>query len=918
MVGSYSRWKHRITYSLSPVTTAADRWVTLVLPWRVGIRADYADIRFSDTAGNALSYSIASKTDQVTAAIKINIPVAGTRLIHLYFGNSQAASQSTSVGTEDSNPVLTVVSGTTNPGYQGEFTRVQGGRLNQQGYTASRVSGPYPKWRHEGLIKITNPVSQANYQHKFTLAWLPGMREDFRDIRFAQLNGVKCDYWIESYTSRSSAVVLIEVPTANQRWLNVYYGNGSATSESNGDNVFLSYEGFEGSSYDWSLLGTAAVSTTYAHNGGKSLKCPKGTSGPTSYMYRAISPSGTMRCTRWVYIPTSGCMFHLYTFDNGTLEGWRGPHVVGGNTSYPGILTYYNGSTWVSSGYTLPINQWIKVDLVLKHATSKFDIYVNDTIRISDASYGFSGSGMARILSGNWNNNVNDVYFDDLYQRLYAATEPTLTLISHQPNSSRIIPYETLGEQPTGGTTYVMDPIEFGFTVAASMGPTILQPVVSFSHSLTVSGPVTKLITEIDFGYTIAGSVISRNYIPLDQLDLTQISVSKAVSDDIWAMSATIDGYQVLNTDVLRHATFATTDHNGVSRSIFAGIIPKSAPVIKHAANKTTLTGYDYAWYLAHQKVQSDYQHNTASVNPADIITGILGGDDWEETTGIMPYKINQVAEWGDTLNSRVFDFTVGMTKKEAIAKICNYCRYIFMVKWLVVEGVATPAGYFVSEDDIDTELDLPDPVTFTYPDPYLAESIKPVIKGDERYNRVTVIGRNNAGGVFSLTVESDAVKAGDELAVEYIENSGSWTTQDQVDARAQELFDYYSVTAYTYTATADDRMDLELLQKIKIVGYTGVSENWMRITKIKKEVKATTDGVEKSVDIEFTENVKWSALRRMYRYASDDLTSETETIVSDALSSLGTTQVGTVTEKDGSTGTITLEDGTTISARVT
>jgi hypothetical protein len=442
---------------------------------------------------------------------------------------------------------------------------------------------------------------------------------------------------------------------------------------------------------------------------------------------------------------------------------------------------------------------------------------------------------------------------------------------------------------------------------------------IPFGITVSPEAPAYGLIpAAIEFGLEFSGNVLSRNYIALDELDLTQISVSKAVTDDIWAMSATIDGYTNLNTSVLRHATFATTDHLGVSQSIFAGIIPKSSVTIKDAANRTVLTGYDYAWYLSRQTVPTAYQHNTAGTNPADVITGLLGGDDWEETTGIQPYNINQVAGWGTTLNSRVFDFPVGTTKKQAIDKICAYCRYIFLVKWTVVEGIATPAAYFLSEDDIDTELDLPAAVTFAYPDPYLIDSIKPVVKGDERYNKVTVIGRDNSGGVFSKTVQSPSVTAGDELAVEYIENSGSWTTQTQVDARAQELYDYYSETAYTYTATLLDRMDLELLQKIQITGYTGVSENWMRITKIKKTVKGTTNGVEKTVDIEFTENVKWSALRRMYRYSSDDLTSETETIVSNALSSLGTTQAGVITAIDGSTATVTLEDGTTVSTRAT
>jgi hypothetical protein len=382
-------------------------------------------------------------------------------------------------------------------------------------------------------------------------------------------------------------------------------------------------------------------------------------------------------------------------------------------------------------------------------------------------------------------------------------------------------------------------------------------------------------------------------------------------------MSATIDGLNEINTDVLRHATFSTTDHLGVSQAIFAGILPKGSYTIREAANKTVITGYDYAWYLSRQQVQAEYRHNTAGTNPATVITGLLGGDDWEETTGIMPYKINSVTAWGDTLNSRVFDFTVGTTKKQAIDKICNYCRFVFLIKWIVVDGIATPAAYFVSEDDIDTDLDLPTPVTFAYPDPYLVGEIKPVAKGDERYNRVTVIGRNNAGGVFTKTVESPSVTNGDELAVEKIENSGSWTTQGQVDARAAELYSYYSATAYTYTAKLLDRMDLELLQKMRITGYTGVSENWMRITRIKKIVRATKDGVEKLVEIEFTENVKWSALRRMYRYSSDDMTNEIETIVDNKINQMPGLQVGVVTEIDGQEGTVTLESGETITTRV-
>lgn len=903
---NYSRWKHRITFSIAPVTTVADRWVSLVLPWRVGINSDFSDIRFTDTAGNSLDYNIASKTDRVTAIIKIEIPNAGTRLIHLYFGNSQAASESTSAGTEDANPVLTAVSGTMNPGYSGAWTLRQGGRLSQQRHIRlGSGAGPYPEWKYKALIQITNPVSQTNYQHKLTLAWHPGMRSDFRDIRFAQLNGKKCDYWVESYTSRTSAIVWIKVPTAGQKWLNLFYGNGRAASESNGVNTFDFFDDFLGTSLDttkWNTTytgGTVSVAnsicTLYRSGAWQSIdsKTAFGTGYAVRYRFYVDAESNYWQ-SPWSPLNISGGTGIILAAQWGVGQKYRTANISATETSRSDAFTS---------------NKTIEVRRIGSTSTQ---FYVNDVLKETHSTNIPTGNlcvGFAVYSRYN--------YIDWIAVRKTGTSEPTLTLISYHLNSTRIIPYETLGDQPSGGNHYIMDPIESSLSLSGSIGATVLQPLISSGLTLQPSGPITSLQTLIETELSLSGSVLGKLYIPLDTLDITQFSVSKAVSDDIWAMTATIDGYTELNTDVLRHATFSTTDHLGVTQSIFAGILPKGSYTIKDAANKTVISGYDYAWYLARQQVQSTYQHNVASVNPADIITGLLGGDDWEETTGIMPYKINQVTAWGDTLNNKVFDFAIGTTKKQAIEKICAYCRFVFLVKWIVVEGIATAAAYFISEDDIDTELDLPAPVTFTYPDPYLADSIKPVVRGDERYNRVTVIGRNNAGGVFFKTVESPAVAAGDELPIERIENSGSWTTQDQVNARAQELFEYYSETAYTFSAKAIDRMDLELLQKIKIVGYTGVSENWMRITRIKKNIRATKDGVEKTVDIEFTENVKWSALRRMYRYSSDDMTSEVETIVDDKIAQIPGMQVGTCTAIDGQAGTVVLESGETVTTRV-
>ena len=62
------------------------------------------------------------------------------------------------------------------------------------------------------------------------------------------------NYWIENFTNES-AIIWVKVPfipkTSNTT-IYMYYGNPSATSESNGDAVFKFFDDFEGTSLDTS------------------------------------------------------------------------------------------------------------------------------------------------------------------------------------------------------------------------------------------------------------------------------------------------------------------------------------------------------------------------------------------------------------------------------------------------------------------------------------------------------------------------------------------------------------------------------------------------------------------------------------------------------------------------------------------
>ena len=77
--------------------------------------------------------------------------------------------------------------------------------------------------------------------------------DNFGDIRFTADDGITLlDYWIESYVSGTSAVIWVEVSAnlGTDETIYIYYDNSGATTTSNGDDTFLLFDNFLGSSLD--------------------------------------------------------------------------------------------------------------------------------------------------------------------------------------------------------------------------------------------------------------------------------------------------------------------------------------------------------------------------------------------------------------------------------------------------------------------------------------------------------------------------------------------------------------------------------------------------------------------------------------------------------------------------------------------
>ncbi|MBV6343614.1 DUF2341 domain-containing protein, partial [Candidatus Magnetobacterium casense] len=137
-------------------------------------------------------------------------------------------------------------------------------------------------YTYRKMFGITGSTAgtQTNYQMRVTVYAAAGTdsgssvytnyttQTDFDDVRFTTPSGTSLDFWQENYTSNVSASFCVECdsiaasPSVTQFLM--YYGNSAATSGSNGDNTFIFFDDFPGSSLNTSKwagdTGYAAVS----------------------------------------------------------------------------------------------------------------------------------------------------------------------------------------------------------------------------------------------------------------------------------------------------------------------------------------------------------------------------------------------------------------------------------------------------------------------------------------------------------------------------------------------------------------------------------------------------------------------------------------------------------------------------------
>ena len=271
----------------------------------------------------------------------------------------------------------------------------------------------------------------------------------------------------------------------------------------------------------------------------------------------------------------------------------------------------------------------------------------------------------------------------------------------------------------------------------------------------------------------------------------------------------------------------------------------------------------------------------------------------------------------------KVFEWDADTTKEEAIREISQYCEFAFVVKPREnPEGpIPISSGYFVSADDVDTELDLPAMVTITKDvnDDELISIPMADNKYADKINRVIVRGTDPLTANWYISVkESQEVTDKEERPIEFYYESTDLFSQGLTNAKAENLFNFYNHTPDVYKAVFEQRFDLQLYQKIKFVGFDKIPEEEMRITEMKYFMGARKPKgpIIKQVDIGFTSDKQLSDLIALEKSMSTDFLSEVRKMIREV--KMAELAVGTVTEIDGNEATVQLEkDGSYVKARL-
>jgi hypothetical protein len=265
------------------------------------------------------------------------------------------------------------------------------------------------------------------------------MRSDCGDIRFYDRTN-NLNYWIEGGINTTSTKIWVKIPSipaSSTKVIQMYYGNPNLTSVSNGDNTFLFFDDFSGSSLDankWiltRLYGSGTYTATVA-NGYVEIYGASSTTAAIVSKFGTSLPfaiEGSYKAMSY----TNKSVYHNITQnsvgdDNNKLAIARGADVFYYYKVVSGTVTYYQ-----QSSVTTPTT-WTRFSWKIT-TTNAYYFESGSQMNTTTTQDRFT-TGTNYLMFSVYNSAATD--YDWIALRNFAPTEPATTIGSEYSMPIRI------------------------------------------------------------------------------------------------------------------------------------------------------------------------------------------------------------------------------------------------------------------------------------------------------------------------------------------------------------------------------------------------------------------------------------------------------------------------------------------------
>lgn len=252
------------------------------------------------------------------------------------------------------------------------------------------------------------------------------------DIRFTDDDETTLlSYWIEKYdNTNQKAIIWVKIPSisANStKTIYLYYGNASATSESNGDNVFEFFDDFDGSNLDagkWTITqGDVSLSD--------SNLVLQGTSGTRAFLEgkKSLLPDTVILETRAKWNQNTGYFSHFCSFYKSGDGSTKGGDIYNSSIAGQVVCMTDNNGSYVTKSVNISNPQDFHIYAVIW--TSSKVSFFQDTTSLAQITSDIPTVENVPIFQEGSHDSF-DTYVDWIRIRKYTSTEPTNSVGSEE------------------------------------------------------------------------------------------------------------------------------------------------------------------------------------------------------------------------------------------------------------------------------------------------------------------------------------------------------------------------------------------------------------------------------------------------------------------------------------------------------